>query len=402
MKLILHIGLEKTGSTTIQEFLYQNQNYLNKNKIYLSNILGKSNNRKLPAFFTDNLNDDYFVNKNIASSVEKNLHFKNFENDFQKEFEDIKNNYNYYLISSEHFHSRLTNINQIKKLKSFLSKFFSKILIIAYFRNQEDAVVSYYSTSLKNGGTYTFDEFVGKFDSNSYFFNYLEISNNWSEVFGKDNCVFRIYDNLKSNQIHLLDDFFKSLQLNINFKETDFVNTTYNKKLNKMESLFYLLINKLSVNINISSFKKDYLSHFEKLEMNNYGYFQINNSKFYDQFSQINKKFFEKYFDGKNQFKISINNFNNPSNLNQDKIIQIFYEIFLILADDFTKKININLDQKLDFAHFLFNLGLNLEKKSYGNIEHLEKLYHLAYLLKPYGPRIKKKYHELHNIKKAL
>lgn len=45
MKLILHIGLEKTGFTSIQEALYQNVDKLKKNKIYLSSVLGKNNNR---------------------------------------------------------------------------------------------------------------------------------------------------------------------------------------------------------------------------------------------------------------------------------------------------------------------------------------------------------------------
>lgn len=136
----------------------------------------------MPAYFTENIQDDYFQAHRINSSKDKIEHFKNFETDFINEIESIKNNYEYFIITSEHFHSRLTEISQIQKLKNFLSKLFSKIYIIAYFRNQQDAVISYYSTSLKTGNTSTFDEFIKKFNSNTYYFNYLDIANNWSDI----------------------------------------------------------------------------------------------------------------------------------------------------------------------------------------------------------------------------
>ena len=44
MKCILHIGTEKTGTTILQDWLYDNKVELSKVGVYLSDNLGKTNN----------------------------------------------------------------------------------------------------------------------------------------------------------------------------------------------------------------------------------------------------------------------------------------------------------------------------------------------------------------------
>lgn len=56
MNLILHIGTPKTGTTTLQKWLYSNKNKLPEHGIFLSEVSGKVNNRRLVNFFKDDLN----------------------------------------------------------------------------------------------------------------------------------------------------------------------------------------------------------------------------------------------------------------------------------------------------------------------------------------------------------
>ena len=56
---ILHIGTEKTGTSTLQEFFYQNKLNLAKNDIFFPETFGKKNHIKLSAYAcSDNKKDD--------------------------------------------------------------------------------------------------------------------------------------------------------------------------------------------------------------------------------------------------------------------------------------------------------------------------------------------------------
>ena len=75
MKCILHIGTEKTGTTILQDWLYDNQAELSKVGVCLSDNLGKTNNRLVPAYFLGHL-DDWAMHNGISSDAEKRQYFK--------------------------------------------------------------------------------------------------------------------------------------------------------------------------------------------------------------------------------------------------------------------------------------------------------------------------------------
>jgi len=60
MDLHLHIGTEKTGTTSIQEFLRINRANLNSAGIYVPCSLGPSNHQWLPFMFSQDLSVDSF------------------------------------------------------------------------------------------------------------------------------------------------------------------------------------------------------------------------------------------------------------------------------------------------------------------------------------------------------
>ncbi|AXT69661.1 hypothetical protein [Vibrio sp. dhg] len=75
MKLFLHIGTEKTGTTSIQESLYLNKVELISRGFYFVQSVGIKNNRDLPQVFINvNNKDDYFINKKINTKAERVLY----------------------------------------------------------------------------------------------------------------------------------------------------------------------------------------------------------------------------------------------------------------------------------------------------------------------------------------
>jgi hypothetical protein len=60
---------------------------------------------------------------------------------------------NVFLISSEHFHSRLQKAGEVMALHTFLSPLFDEIKVFCYLRRQDQMAVSRYSQSLKAGLT---------------------------------------------------------------------------------------------------------------------------------------------------------------------------------------------------------------------------------------------------------
>jgi hypothetical protein len=76
LKAIVHIGTEKTGTTSIQRYLYLNREKLRRAGYHFIESAGDTNNRALPAYcVSDKKFDDFFQEKGITTPEEKE-HFK--------------------------------------------------------------------------------------------------------------------------------------------------------------------------------------------------------------------------------------------------------------------------------------------------------------------------------------
>jgi len=151
MKLSLHIGTEKSGTTTIQEFLRLNHQVLRQAGVYIPKTLGPSNHRKLPAMFAnDTVLDDFFRHQGLLEKADRVTEKQRWRAEFRAEMRSHQ--CNHVVISSEHLQSRLTKAEDIAKLAAYLSEIFEKINVYVYMRNPLETAVSLYSTALKSGG----------------------------------------------------------------------------------------------------------------------------------------------------------------------------------------------------------------------------------------------------------
>jgi hypothetical protein len=214
MKIILHIGCEKTASTTLQQTLHSNRKHLIDNKIYFSCV----NNSQNHIFIVDYIHFDKM--DNVKRSYLKEL----LINDFQ-----IAKNLkcNAFIISSELISSYVNTIDKITDLHLLLSELFESLEVICYLRPQVDLHISRINTMIKGGVYISESNFWKDLNSNNYYYNYAEQYKIWSSIFGEHNINFRPYLNLD-----IVDDFFKFLKLDYsNFTKVNSLNKSFDVNL---------------------------------------------------------------------------------------------------------------------------------------------------------------------------
>jgi hypothetical protein len=208
LKAIVHIGTEKTGTSSIQMFLYKNRKKLIKSGYHFLQSAGKTSHWALPAYFSeDDRFNELYRDEGIRSRQQIDQFKQNFFEQFEKELRSLKKNIHTVIISSEHFHSRIRTKDEMKDVHQFLSGHFDDVKIICYLREQAATCASWYSTSMKSGGTLSFDEFFKRCKPGNYYFNYDEMLCNWERHFGIESLNVALFSRDRFLNGDLLDDF---------------------------------------------------------------------------------------------------------------------------------------------------------------------------------------------------
>ncbi|ENJ1973920.1 hypothetical protein AB0615_001307 [Campylobacter coli] len=221
MTAYVHIGTEKTGTTSIQEFLYINKSIIQKQNYFFAQSIGIKNHWDL-AFLGYSLNkkDSYILNNSLWNFQAIKQHKKNI---FSKIKDEVKFNHKI-IFSSELLQSRLTRKREIVKLYTFFKKIgFTNIKVICYIRDANEMLRSLLSEAIK---WEEIDSFELKEEKEEYklgykknLFHFHHICNHkqtlqwWGEVFGKENLIVRLFDKNEFYQGDLLKDFIHSIGL---------------------------------------------------------------------------------------------------------------------------------------------------------------------------------------------
>jgi hypothetical protein len=208
MRLILHIGTEKTGSKSIQQCLFQNRKYLLSNDVAVFKSFGEINNRKLVTVCMDtNRVDDHVFTLGLNTAEQRSSWSKAVLKEFEIEYTMFSKHAKTAVISSEHFHSILRTEAELIKLKSILSTYFDDIQIFVYLRRQDLVALSRYSTALREGYKIK-DVFPISMKESNLFYNYFRLLDFWSKTFGAENIKPVIFEKEKFINSDLLTDFF--------------------------------------------------------------------------------------------------------------------------------------------------------------------------------------------------
>lgn len=256
MKLILHIGTEKTGTSSVQQWGAKNRELLKKSGIFYSKSLGELDHRKASVYARlPDRPDDGFIRYGIKN-VDQHEQFKRqVEQDLAKEIESAKNiNCRYFFVSSEHFHSRIDNSVMVEEVKKLFSPFFDDIEILAYIRPQAELFQSRISVNVRNLDIFE-NELKNKWEKDITYFDYFAMWVRWSNLFNK--VTFKPFNKHKN----VVVDIAKIVGIDLaNFKTPERVN----EKLDYRMGLISHQLNKVASSISI---KKELLTlYFDQVE----------------------------------------------------------------------------------------------------------------------------------------
>jgi hypothetical protein len=206
MKLILHIGTQKTGTTALQQFLYANREPLAacgfhyatpphglREANFVGNALNVGKRRVVNAFLTKHME---LAHRRGADTI---------------------------LVSAENFYAmsvldamqrREVCANAVERdralietLQSLMPEGIATTQIVCYFRRPDRYAESLYSQHVKRGIIFagTFDEFLPIVKPALFYNKYMRA---WSDVFGRKNCIVRLYEPVRAD---IVSDFVRNV-----------------------------------------------------------------------------------------------------------------------------------------------------------------------------------------------
>jgi len=220
MRCILHIGTEKTGSTAIQEYLYSHKVKLKGIGVHVCTSVGKGNNRALPAAFMSDLKVDDFIRSNKIEDLNTRHSWKSkLLKGFSAEVVKSRKNASVFVISSEHFHSRLQTPVEVRELCAFLATLFDEVEVICYLRRQDEMALSRYSEALRTGHVPASPlpraVFKGKNNFLPPYFNFQSLMERWADAFGEDCIKPRVYSRAQLLNGDIVTDFLAAAGIDI-------------------------------------------------------------------------------------------------------------------------------------------------------------------------------------------
>ena len=188
MKLILHIGTEKTGSTTTQRWASRNREALSDQGILYSQVLGHKVHIKLhlwclaPGRWDEGFNRIHAISKADVREFRARL-----PDQFAAEVSEARKcGRHTFLISDELCHSRLSSLEEVQRVGEFLKPHFDEIEILCSLRPQIDLAVSKASNAAKADVRIT-KAYFDRIEPGFSFYNYKTLVERWSAVFGTEN-----------------------------------------------------------------------------------------------------------------------------------------------------------------------------------------------------------------------
>lgn len=208
-RAILHIGTEKTGTTSIQKFLFENRSKLCASGLLFPASAGFISNQRLVVYGKKAPEQDLAgpsldVTDAIALSQWKEQFVMEHCSEvlaFQARHVDDST----VIYSAEHLQSRLTTVDEIKRIAHLLRPLFDEVRILVYLRRQDRYALSAHSTSVRGGDPNMFA--FERLNAVGPYYNYRMLLERWSAVFGAQNIDVRVFEKNRLQGHDVVTDF---------------------------------------------------------------------------------------------------------------------------------------------------------------------------------------------------
>ena len=204
VRCVLHIGMEKTGTTMLQGWLYSNRAEFLANGVCPAGELARHPRtpQTLALMFEEDLGEWYSRSRGLIDSQQFQKHFRPLKQALAIELADVSARVPVTVLSSEHCFRDLRTEASIGALKSFLNRWFDCIDVYVYLRAPRSMIQAAHSQALRQGCTLRLRDFAVRWQrlNPSFYSNGLQ---RWTNVFGAEHVHFRNYerDNLKGRDI---------------------------------------------------------------------------------------------------------------------------------------------------------------------------------------------------------
>jgi hypothetical protein len=185
-RILLHVGGEKTGTTSLQAFLTRNARtllrrhgilYPTSGPLFLDNGHFPCVSAFIPPEQCEFVPPAHRLSpRDLAGALSALTHGSGAR---------------LIVLSAEHFSSRMQRPD-IARLAAVLAPFDTEILL--YARRQDELAISAFSTALLSGGRHWFDP--AKVSPGARYFNYLAVADDWASEFGMNAVRVRAYNAL--------------------------------------------------------------------------------------------------------------------------------------------------------------------------------------------------------------
>jgi hypothetical protein len=215
-KLHLHIGCEKTGTTSVQRFLRANRELLAQNAILYPHAPGEENQMALAVAAQSEFGPLRKKIFQLRSWPEVEEFRVKLRDGLRSELEARP--YDRVFMSGEHCSSRLVTHEEVAWLRDFLHEFFDDMTIVVYIRRQDDFLLSTYSTDVKGGAVHPLRVPDGDLAQRRY--NYWELLSRWADVFGRERIICRKYERGSLKGGDIIQDFLDAIGLDADLAYT--------------------------------------------------------------------------------------------------------------------------------------------------------------------------------------
>lgn len=189
---ILHIGTEKTGTTSIQALMGSNTQALRRQGLHYPAAFGSGGQRDIATcVMDDGLIDDARQALGISTPDHIARHRAAVAGKLARITEKFSARFPTLLLSSEHFHSRLNTPQAVARLKDLLAPHCRDFRVLVFLRPQHELAVSIYSTRLRVGAPAP--EIIPKAKRPLPYYDYRALLDRWTDTFGRAAVSPRIY-----------------------------------------------------------------------------------------------------------------------------------------------------------------------------------------------------------------
>lgn len=205
----VHIGIEKTGTTTIQHFLGRNRQLLLRRGLLFPEAPGRPNHLKLAAYAqSDDQMDD--TRRRFVSGPDDLPEFRRRLREWLSKEVAAGGELRKVVLSNEHLSARLTSAADVERLADLIDQCFGgPVHVVVYLREQVANFRSSYSTNLRHTRTTPPLTSISGMDLAKY--DYDQRLAPWEEVFGQDNVTVRLFEPAGFKDGDLLRDFLDAI-----------------------------------------------------------------------------------------------------------------------------------------------------------------------------------------------